>query len=128
MFKKNFIKLCAERNVSPTVVCTQIGISKSNFSTWTDESMPRATTLQKFADYFGVPASYFTEDHSTDVGTVHDNHGFIGNNHATVNINNNSTESNLGEIEKELLAVCQKLDTKRKAALLVKAYELLENS
>ena len=126
MFKKNFIKLCAERNESPTAVCTNIGLNKSAFSYWDEHTVPRATTLQKVADYFGVPVSYFTEEHTTDVGTVHDNHGFIGNNHATVNINNNLPESNLGEIEKELLAVCQKLDTKRKAALLVKAYELLE--
>lgn len=58
MFKKNFIKLCADRNVNPTVVCKAIGISKSNFSNWTDETVPRSTTLQKIADYFGVTVDH----------------------------------------------------------------------
>ena len=58
MFKEIFIKLCVERNVNPTVVCTQIGISKSNFSEWTDKTVPRKTTLQKIADYFGVSVDY----------------------------------------------------------------------
>lgn len=54
MFKKNFIKICIDRGVSPTTVCSQIGISKSNFSNWTDNTIPRMTTLQKIADYLGV--------------------------------------------------------------------------
>lgn len=58
MFKQIFTKLCAERNVDPTVVCRKIGISKSNYSNWNDSSVPRATTLQKLADYFGVSVDY----------------------------------------------------------------------
>ena len=58
MFKNNFIKLCIERNVNPTVVCTAIGISKSNYSQWSDSSIPRKTTLIKIADYFGVTVDY----------------------------------------------------------------------
>ncbi len=71
MFKEIFIKLCVERNVNPTVVCTQIGISKSNFSEWTDKTVPRKTTLQKIADYFGVTVDYLlgkTETPATDYG------------------------------------------------------------
>lgn len=58
MFKQIFTKLCADRNLDPTVVCKNIGISKSNYSNWTDSSVPRATTLQKLADYFGVSVDY----------------------------------------------------------------------
>lgn len=54
MFKQNFIKLCIERDVAPTTVLRHIGLSNATFSCWTDESVPRQTTLKKIADYFGV--------------------------------------------------------------------------
>ena len=54
MFKQNFIKICAERGVAPTSVLRQIGLSNATFSCWTDESIPRQTTLKKIADYFGI--------------------------------------------------------------------------
>lgn len=54
MFKQNFIKLCALRNKSPSSVCKSVGITPATFSCWTDESVPRKTTLLKIADYFGV--------------------------------------------------------------------------
>ncbi len=69
MFKQNFIRICAERNVSPTVVCKKIGISKSNFSEWTDETVPRATTLQKIANYFGVSVDYLLRKDEKDKPT-----------------------------------------------------------
>ena len=66
--------------------------------------------------------SYFSE---TTNQTIHDNHGIIGNTHAPVTING-APELALGDIEKELISICGKLDMKRKNALLAKAYELLE--
>lgn len=59
MFKKRFIKLCNDRNIPPTVVCQQIGLSNAAYSKWTDESVPRRATLMRIADYFGVSADYF---------------------------------------------------------------------
>ncbi len=54
MFKKNFIKLCADRGESPSSVCKKIGISSAAFSQWTDDTIPRKVTQQRAADYFGV--------------------------------------------------------------------------
>jgi repressor LexA len=54
MFKKNFIKWCNNFDIAPTVVIERIGLNKSTFSNWTDESVPRQATLQKIADYFGI--------------------------------------------------------------------------
>ena len=58
MFKKIFIKLCSERGVAPTTVCNDIGLSAATFSCWTDESVPRKTTLHKLANYFNVSVAY----------------------------------------------------------------------
>lgn len=53
MFKKNFIKLCAQKNESPSSVCKKIGISSAAFSQWTDDTIPRKVTLLKLMEYFG---------------------------------------------------------------------------
>ena len=58
MFKKRFEELCIEKNVFPTIVCTAIGLSKSAYTKWTDESIPRRATLLKLANYFGVSVEY----------------------------------------------------------------------
>ena len=54
MFKKNFINLCNAKGLSPSFVMNAIGLSAATYSCWTDESVPRKTTLLKLADYFGV--------------------------------------------------------------------------
>ena len=58
MFKQTFIRLCNEKGVAPTVVCTSVGLSDAAFSKWTDESIPRKATLMRIADYFGVTVDY----------------------------------------------------------------------
>lgn len=58
MFKEIFIKLCNERNIAPTVVCKEIGLTGTSYSKWTDTSIPRKATLFKLADYFGVSVDY----------------------------------------------------------------------
>lgn len=58
MFKENFIKICAEKGVSPTSVCVSIGLSSSVFSQWSDSTIPRKTTLVKLADALNVSVDY----------------------------------------------------------------------
>ena len=58
MFKKIFIDLCNNRKESPSAVCMKLGLSNAAFSKWTDETVPRRATLQRFADYFGVSVNY----------------------------------------------------------------------
>ncbi|MBR3967260.1 MAG: helix-turn-helix transcriptional regulator [Clostridia bacterium] len=58
MFKENFIKLCNKKGEAPTVVCINIGLSKTSFSKWDNTTIPREATLHKIADYFGVTVDY----------------------------------------------------------------------
>ena len=39
--KQIFIKLCSDRNESPSQVCKKIGISPAAFSQWNDKTIPR---------------------------------------------------------------------------------------
>lgn len=65
MFKENFIRLCNERGEYPSAVCKKVGITPAAFSQWTEDTVPRKTTLVKVADYFGVSADYL-------LGTEHE--------------------------------------------------------
>lgn len=65
MFKENFIRLCNERGEYPSAVCKKVGITPAAFSQWTEDTVPRKTTLVKVADYFGVSTDYL-------LGTEHE--------------------------------------------------------
>lgn len=59
MFYDVFLKLCKEKNISPTRAALEIGLSKSTPTTWKKRNLtPRGEILNKIADYFGVPVDY----------------------------------------------------------------------
>ena len=62
MFKEKFIKLCNEKNESPSYVCSKVGITPATFSCWTESSKPRKATLMRIADYFGVTTDYLLSE------------------------------------------------------------------
>jgi transcriptional regulator with XRE-family HTH domain len=124
-FYTKLIELCKRKGVSRSKMADDIGISRSSPQGWAEKgAVPRFETMKKIADYFGVDISYFSEG-DVAVQTVQNNNGFIGTTNAPVTFNNTPNQ-NLGDIEKELIAICGRLNMKRKNALLAKAYELLE--
>lgn len=62
MFYTKFVKLCNERNISPSAVAEQIGLSRAANTKWGAGQIPRKATMQKIADYFEVPISYFYDE------------------------------------------------------------------
>lgn len=62
VFYDNFIKLCNLNSKIPSNVAKELGLSSAAVSKWRDGAVPRQTTIQKVADYFGVPFdSLFSE-------------------------------------------------------------------
>lgn len=55
MFYDNVLKLCEARGVKITNVITELGFSQGNLSNWKNGRIPRADSIRKLADYFGVP-------------------------------------------------------------------------
>lgn len=55
MFYDNLKNLCNQRGVKVTNVITSLGISQGNLSNWKNGRIPRADSIKKLADYFGVP-------------------------------------------------------------------------
>lgn len=68
MFKANFIRLCNKHGVAPTVVCQSIGLTGTAFSKWTDESVPRRSTLVRIAEYFDVSVESLTGNEPSGKG------------------------------------------------------------
>ncbi len=69
MFKQNFVNICVERGVAPTTVLKEIGISHATFTSWTESSVPRQTTLTKIADYFGITPDDLLRDPAENAPT-----------------------------------------------------------
>lgn len=61
MFYEKYIELCKQTNKRPYSVSKELGLSSSNVAQWQKGSTPRPQVLQRIADYFGVPVSYFYE-------------------------------------------------------------------
>ena len=57
---ENFSKLLQKYGVTPYKVSKETGVSQSTLSDWKRGiSTPKPDKLQKIADYFGVPLTYF---------------------------------------------------------------------
>ena len=66
MFKENFIKFCNAKGVPPTAACVDNGLTKAAFSQWSNSSVPRESTLMKFADYFGCTVDDLLADETEE--------------------------------------------------------------
>lgn len=62
MFYDKFIYLCNRDGKKPTPTAQKLGCFSSNIAQWKKGSTPRMEVLQKFAEEFNVPISYFFED------------------------------------------------------------------
>ena len=55
MFYDNFIRACISAGKSPSAVVVEAGISKPAVTRWKKGQQPTDASLQKLAEYFGVP-------------------------------------------------------------------------
>ena len=58
MFWEIFSYLCSQRGTSPTQATKDLGVAAGSVTKWKNGSAPRAATLRKIADYFGVTVEY----------------------------------------------------------------------
>lgn len=62
MFYDQLIKICNLRNVKPSPVLKELGLSSGNLKRWESGANVNYDTLQKLSEYFDVPVDYFFED------------------------------------------------------------------
>ena len=68
MFYKKVSYLCKRNGIAMTTLAVTLGFSKSMVTNWKrTEATPRASTVKKIADYFGVSVDYFLEENNEPV-------------------------------------------------------------
>ena len=72
VFYKHYLALCAEKKVSPSGAAKAIGLSNAAASGWKKGKVPSDVTLEKLANYFGVPVSRFFDEQKETAPTVTD--------------------------------------------------------
>ena len=72
VFYKQYLALCAEKKVSPSGAAKAIGLSNAAASGWKKGKVPSDVTLEKLANYFGVPVSRFFDEQKETAPTVTD--------------------------------------------------------
>lgn len=58
MFWTIFSTLCADKNLSPNAVATELKIPSGSITAWRNGATPRTKSLTKIANYFGVTVDY----------------------------------------------------------------------
>lgn len=58
MFWTIFSTLCADKNLSPNAVATELKIPSGSITAWRNGATPRTKSLTKIANYFGVSVDY----------------------------------------------------------------------
>lgn len=66
MFYDNLLKLCAQRNESPSGVAKKIGLSNAAASGWKSGKKPSRLTLEKLSIYFKVPVEELEKEKPAD--------------------------------------------------------------
>ena len=120
-FYKKVEKLCQDKGISLTRLTIDLGISKSNQTSWKRGSKPQNKTISNIAAYFGVPISYFS-DNTCIAGSqfADDYHGTI----VPTLTSANGSMRKLSEQAVELLNIYDQLSVIDQAKLIVFAEEL----
>lgn len=58
MFWTIFSTLCADKNLSPNAVATELKIPSGSITAWRNGATPRTKSLTKIANYFSVSVDY----------------------------------------------------------------------
>lgn len=62
MFWSKFVKVCNEHGTKPTPAGAKMGFSSATVVGWKKGAIPQEANLQRIADFFNIPVSYFDED------------------------------------------------------------------
>lgn len=107
MFWTNFSTLCADKNLSPNAVATELKIPSGSITAWRNGATPRTKSLTKIANYFGVTVDYLLNAEKENPTSV--------------------TADGVDELDKEALDIMHQLPPEKRAAGLAMLRGLLNN-
>lgn len=107
MFWTNFSTLCADKNLSPNAVATELKIPSGSITAWRNGATPRTKSLTKIANYFGVTVDYLLNGEKENPTSV--------------------AADGVDELDKEALDIMHQLPPEKRAAGLAMLRGLLSN-
>ena len=107
MFWTNFSTLCADKNLSPNAVATELKIPSGSITAWRNGATPRTKSLTKIANYFGVTVDYLLNAEKESPTSV--------------------AADGVDELDKEALDIMHQLPPEKRAAGLAMLRGLLNN-
>ena len=107
MFWTNFSTLCADKNLSPNAVATELKIPSGSITAWRNGATPRTKSLTKIANYFGVTVDYLLNEEKESPTSV--------------------AADGVDELDKEALDIMHQLPPEKRAAGLAMLRGLLNN-
>lgn len=107
MFWTNFSTLCADKNLSPNAVATELKIPSGSITAWRNGATPRTKSLTKIANYFGVTVDYLLNAEKENPTSV--------------------VADEVDELDKEALDIMRQLPPEKRAAGLAMLRGLLNN-
>lgn len=131
MFWNKFVKLCAEREKSPTAVVLELGLARSTVTNWKRGAVPNNVTVIKVANYFNVSPDYLIGDGDSltiQGNTITGGNNAIGENNSIMV--NDATEKEASQFltsqEKELIGYFRELTEIERAKAFLYIAELGE--
>lgn len=125
MFYERLKLICDNKNLTPTKVVKDLGLSSSKVTAWKNGSNPKADIILKIADYLDCSVDYLLgreDKKSLTVSNTGDiSNSVVGSINSAVHIN-----SEINDIGREIINVCNSLDIKSQVKVLQYAYELEE--
>lgn len=107
MFWTNFSTLCADKNLSPNAVATELKIPSGSITAWRNGATPRTKSLTKIANYFGVTVDYLLNAEKENLTSV--------------------AADEVDKLDKEALDIMRQLPPEKRAAGLAMLRGLLNN-
>ena len=73
VFVENLTRLMRERGIDQSAIASSLGLTASTVSDWVNgKKYPRVDSMQRLADFFGVPMSALTIQQSPDHDRIHE--------------------------------------------------------
>lgn len=130
MFYENVKELCRENRTNITSLMKELSMSTSMPTSWKKGAVPKADTVQKIADHFGVSVDYLLRDEFSPsfniAGNISNSAVMQGNANGPVSISNSGApaRNELTDQESEVLRIFRALDMRLKNTVLTYLYEI----
>ena len=125
MFYENVKELCFLHRTNITSLMRELGMSTAMPTSWKRGAIPKADTIQKIADHFGVTTDSLLRDNSHYVDNVIKEaaNSIVAQGNTGTTVINEQKEK-LSDMESELLRIFRSLDMRSKNKVMSYMYEL----